>query len=179
MMIGARELQLVRETLDELQARGQAERAGALRTVLAAATSALLARRTGGPRDYVTAGQAADVLGVSRQTIKNWVLSGRLIGRRVGGQFLVGRDAVAAELDRLQVGATREVARSAEEVDAERAWQTFLLSGLPTDKVARLDVLHQAMEDAISLSEPERAEMAALERDIADAAGEVVEDWLR
>jgi excisionase family DNA binding protein len=43
---------------------------------------------------YMTTGQAARLIGVSAQTIKNWVDQGRLVGGRVGGRMLVARRSV-------------------------------------------------------------------------------------
>ncbi len=44
--------------------------------------------------DLLTTTAAADVFGVTAQTIKNWVRSGQLPGYRVGGRIMLPREAV-------------------------------------------------------------------------------------
>ncbi|MBI4461458.1 MAG: helix-turn-helix domain-containing protein [Acidobacteria bacterium] len=48
-------------------------------------------------RELLTAALAARLLGKSRDTIYRWLGEGRLAGRKVGGRWLVYRDAVEAE----------------------------------------------------------------------------------
>ena len=50
---------------------------------------------------YMTTGEAAGLIGVSLQTIKNWVRQERLVGSRVGGRTLVTRASVQAFFDSL------------------------------------------------------------------------------
>src|SRR5688572_18743451 len=89
-----REIEVVREVAEQLARGGQAEEAEALEKVLAVATAAL-----GEPqRRYLTTGQAAEILAVSRQTIVNWVKSGQMPGVRLGGRTLVQRDAVLRDV---------------------------------------------------------------------------------
>ena len=51
----------------------------------------------GEKRPAVTVLQAAQLLGKSRDTIYRWLDEGRLAGRRVGGAWLVYRDALEDE----------------------------------------------------------------------------------
>jgi excisionase family DNA binding protein len=44
--------------------------------------------------DLLTTTTAAEVFGVTAQTIKNWVRSGQLSGFRVGGRIMLPREAV-------------------------------------------------------------------------------------
>lgn len=44
--------------------------------------------------DLLTSSEAGDVLGVTGQTIKNWVRQGRLGGYRVGSRIMVPKDGV-------------------------------------------------------------------------------------
>ena len=181
-MLAVDDVQLVREAVQELEARGRREHARAVQALLEVATSAT-ERRAGGPREYLTTGQAADALGVSRQTIKNWVAAGHLRAAQLGGRTFVHRAEVLAQLEKLQQARpgskTKERRSAPEAARAERAWQQFLLDGLPGDKVARLEALHEKLEDGGDLSRAERAEMAALERDVTAAARQRLEDWLR
>jgi excisionase family DNA binding protein len=48
-------------------------------------------------RELVTVLQAGRLLGKSRDTIYRWLEEGRLEGRKVGGRWLVYRDAVEKE----------------------------------------------------------------------------------
>src|SRR5688500_6249389 len=92
--VGAKDVALVQETVEELRSRGEAERAHALQAVLAAATAAPTEPGPEQRREYLTTGQAASVLGVSRQTVTRWLASGRLSGTTAGRQRLVHRSAV-------------------------------------------------------------------------------------
>ena len=177
-MIAAEDLQLVQETAQELHERGQEKRARALEAVLAVAVSALAGRAPLSQREYLTTGQAASVLGVSRQTVRNWVATGRLDGVYQGGRALISRDAVLAHLETLKESTPAEPVRTSETAHAQREWREFLLRGLPTDKVARQEALHEKMEDGHPLSQAERAEMANFEREIAAAAAQLLESWL-
>ncbi len=55
-------------------------------------------------RELVTVMQAARLLGKSRDTIYRWLDGGRLAGRRVGGRWLVYKDAVEKEWKAGRVG---------------------------------------------------------------------------
>lgn len=48
-------------------------------------------------REFVTVATAARLLGKSRDTLYRWLTEGRLAGRKVGGTWLVYKDAVEAE----------------------------------------------------------------------------------
>jgi len=48
-------------------------------------------------RELVTVATAARLLGKSRDTIYRWLTEERLAGRKVGGRWLVYKDAVEAE----------------------------------------------------------------------------------
>ncbi len=76
---------------------------------------------------YMTTGEAAGLIGVSLQTIKNWVRQERLVGTRVGGRTLVTRASVQAFFDSLS--SAPEQAESDDAAGAEvatvscRAWK--------------------------------------------------------
>jgi excisionase family DNA binding protein len=50
--------------------------------------------------ELLTVSQAADVLGASTQTIRNWIRTNRLHGVRIGNRFLIPR----SEVDQLRGG---------------------------------------------------------------------------
>lgn len=50
-------------------------------------------------RELVTVLQAARLLGKSRDTLYRWLTEGKLAGRKVGGRWLVYRDAVEKHWD--------------------------------------------------------------------------------
>ena len=118
-MVAERDISLARETVQDLYARGEEERARALEAVLAAAPAA--AEREPSPRsEYMTTGQAARALGVSLQTVKNWVAAGHLTAVRLGGRLLVPRAAIHGYLDELRSGQQRRPAASAANAKAAR-----------------------------------------------------------
>lgn len=178
-MIAAKDLQLVQETAQQFHHRGDEERARAIESVLAVAVAALAGRSAAPRREYLTTGQAASVLGVSPQTIRRWVTSGKLEGICQVGRTLVRRDVILAHLETLKEPTPEHATRPAEAVRAEHEWYDFLLSGLPADKVARQEALHERMEDGYLLTPAERAEMVMLEREIAAAAARRLQAWLR
>lgn len=51
----------------------------------------------GEKREAMTVALAARLLGKSRDTLYRWLNEGRLAGRKVGGRWIVYRDAVEAE----------------------------------------------------------------------------------
>ena len=167
-----REIDLVRGVVRDLVARGQVEEAAALEKVLVAAATAL-GDESPRSREYLTTGQAADILGVSRQTIVNWVQRGQLPGVRLGGRTLLHRDAVLGEVDRLKEALPATPARP--DGEAHEISSSSLLRALPAAKVARAEALHARMEDGERLSRAERAEMVALEREIAAATADELE----
>src|SRR5919198_5822803 len=83
---------------------------------------------------YMTTGEAAGLIGVSLQTIKNWVRQGRLAGARVGGRTLVTRASVRAFFDALA-----SALEQAERDDLSRAEATDreLMASLPDGLVQR------------------------------------------
>ena len=64
------------------------------------------------PTQYATTGQVAQRLGVTRQTVVNWIRRGLMPGIQLGGRLVVP----VAELERID-----EIARMLDVVDAERA----------------------------------------------------------
>jgi len=73
----------------ELRERGEHEQAAAVEALLE------VAREEAGPSlDLLTSTQAGELLGVTGQTIKNWVRQGQLEAYRVGGRIMVPREAV-------------------------------------------------------------------------------------
>jgi excisionase family DNA binding protein len=176
-MLAAKDLRLAQETVHDLRAQGQEERARALEAVLAAAVSAQAGRSPESPSPYLTTGQAARALGVSLQTIKNWVAAGRLAGVRLGGRVLVPREALRQYLDELRKARPEVQETSAADRQAAAARRAFVLGGLPAAQLARLEALHTMLEVGQRLSRTERAELVALERALTEAAGQRLEDW--
>jgi excisionase family DNA binding protein len=89
-MISDKTLQIARRTAEELRQRGEDEPAQAIEALVDAAQPDALPSL-----DLLTTTVAGDVLGVSGQTIKNWVRQGQLPGYRVGGRIMVPRDVLA------------------------------------------------------------------------------------
>ena len=176
-MLEAKDIRLARETVRELRSQGQEERASALEAVLAAATSAVAAQGLDRPDEYVTTGQAARALGVSLQTIKNWVAAGRLQAVRLGGRTLVHREALLGYLDKLREGRPEPRVRTAPENAAEVHRRELVFGGLPADKLASLEALHQKLEAGQRLSRAEHAAIVAVEREMLEVTGQRLQDW--
>jgi excisionase family DNA binding protein len=77
-----------RELADDLRLEGRQEDAQALETLLEVIESI-----EGSPA-YLTTGQVAQRLGVSRQTIVNWTKQGLLPGIRLGGRMMIPASAL-------------------------------------------------------------------------------------
>jgi len=132
MMVTDEAVDTLRETVEELRRRGEAQRAEALETVLVEnerlrASLALIrelsdgraelgqtrgaapsyipsvaarraASRTRQPvdLDLLTSTEVGDLVGVTGQTIKNWVKEGRMKAYRIGSRIMVPREVVEA-----------------------------------------------------------------------------------
>lgn len=94
-MITQETIRLAKTTADELRERGERERAQAIDALVEAARDETVERL-----DLLTSREAGELLGVSGQTIKNWVKQGQLRGFRVGGRIMIPRDLVAGNVRR-------------------------------------------------------------------------------
>lgn len=90
-MLTERTLSDAKETAAELRRRGETRSAEVIETLLAEVQEERLH-----PLDVVTSTQAGDILGVTGQTIKNWVRDGKLTGYRIGGRIMIPRQSLAA-----------------------------------------------------------------------------------
>jgi excisionase family DNA binding protein len=109
---------------------------------------------------YMTTGEAAGLIGVSLQTIKNWVRQGRLVGTRVGGRTLVTRASVQAFFDSL--GSAPEPAESDEDLTAAEAADRELMGTLPEGLTERVETLLERTRTGQKLSASERQELRRL-----------------
>ena len=111
---------------------------------------------------YMTTGEAAGLIGVSLQTIKNWVHQGRLVGTRVGGRTLVTRASVQAFFDSL--GSATEPAESDEDMALAEVADGELAANLPAGMVQRVEELLERADSGQKLSSAERQELRRLAR---------------
>jgi excisionase family DNA binding protein len=82
-------VRIAEETVEQLRLRGENEQARAIQDLIEAT------RDESPPSlDLLTSTQAGELLGVSGQTIKNWVRRGHIPAFRVGGRIMVPKDAV-------------------------------------------------------------------------------------
>jgi excisionase family DNA binding protein len=192
-------LRRVQAHIDELQRTGRTADAEAVAFVRDLAEQVLAAarpRRTPGQRELLTTGDAGLALGISDQTVRNWVAAGRLPAVKRGVRTMIPREAILAEIERSRVrpdqsrqadgssarahderlgssgvpdGASAAQVAS-EALPASLTWRQALLAALPRETVERLDALHERLEDGQSLTADEQAEMIRLERQMADAA---------
>ena len=166
----ADDLSVVQQLVTHLHARGQDEQARALEAVLDVAASALAGHSV--PirgREFLTTSQAAAALGVSRQTIKNWVQAGHLRGALLGGRTLIHRDEVQAQLDRL-LSARPPTRRVREDLDLVRAGYESSVNAVPPQMLRRLEALHEQLEQGQHFTPEQRKEIVALERKVMRAA---------
>lgn len=110
---------------------------------------------------YMTTGEAARLIGVSAQTIKNWVDQGRLAGSRVGGRILVERRSVQMFFDSL--GTAAEVPED-EDVDRAETEDRDLMESLPAGLADRVETLLNRQRAGEGLSAAERTELRRLAR---------------
>jgi excisionase family DNA binding protein len=116
---------------------------------------------------YMTTGEAARLIGVSAQTIKNWVDQGRLVGSRVGGRMLVARRSVQMFFD--SVGTAPEPAED-EDVHRAEADDRELMESLPAGLPDRVEALLDRQRAGHELSASERTELRRLAREGTVAA---------
>lgn len=179
VMVRVQELEAVQGLVADLHARGQDDQARALEKVLELAVS-VLADRPIPPRrrEYLTTSQAAAALGVSRQTLKDWVQAARLRSLVLGGRTLIHRDDVQEQLDRLLDERPTPPA-GVDALAATQVWHEAALEAVPADLAVRLEALHARMEAGEVLSRQERAEMAALEREVTRVATDALKQRTR
>ena len=162
-------LRRVRDHVAELRQAGRPEDAEAIDFVRELAERVLAERDVSPSRGLLTTGQAALALGLSDQTVRNWVAAGRLPGVKRGTRTMIPREAVIAEIERSRVQPAEQNG-SQYETAAQVAWRKELLETLPRRVMDRLTELHDRFEDGQALSATERAELVSLEREMADAA---------
>ena len=110
---------------------------------------------------YMTTGEAASLIGVSLQTITNWVRQRRLVGTRVGGRTLVSRASVQAFFDALP-SAPNEA--DSNDVAAAEAADRELMASLPGPLTQRVEELLDRARSGHTLSSAERRELQRLAR---------------
>jgi excisionase family DNA binding protein len=101
---------IARRVVRGLREQGAASEAGAVEALIAHAMKDQVP-----PLDYLTAPVAGQLLGVSGQTIKNWVREGRIQGFRLGNRIVIPRALVMEYIER--AGASLDDA----ELDGEAA----------------------------------------------------------
>lgn len=170
-MVATKDIRLAEETVRDLRAQGQAERAAALEAILAAVTAPPPAHDAD-DRQW-TVGQAARTTGLPARLIRQWMAGGRLPAVIRGGQTLVLPADLWACIDALPP-APAAPPPSPEEVEARRQQHERLVAGLPAEKVARQEALLEKVEDGRRLTRSERVELIALEKELVGAATQVL-----
>lgn len=172
-------LRRVRAHIEQLRGEGRHEDAEAVGFVRDLAEEALTARRPNPRGELLTTGQAAVALGISDQTVRNWVAAGRLPAVKRGVRIMIPRATVREEIERSRVQPPEQPALTAEDEAGRLAWRRELLTALPRHVIDRLDELHDRLEDGPELSPEEQAELARLERAMTDAAARRLEKDIR
>lgn len=171
-------LQRVGSHIEELRQSGRDADADAIAFVRDLAELALAEHGELGRRELLTTGQAGLALGVSDQTVRNWVAAGRLPAVRRGTRTMVPRDAVLEEIERSRIGPQKGLPTSDDEA-AITAGRRDLLQALPRSIGERLRVLHEQLEAGHEMTVEKQAELARLEREMADAAARHLQDVVR
>src|SRR5262245_59395966 len=154
-------LRRVGEHIEELRRAGRDEDAEAVGFVRDLAAAVLRGLGPDRPRELLTTGEAGLALGLSAQTVRNWVAAGRLPAVRRGVRTMIPREAVLEEIERSR---TRpgEAAVAPEHDEASIARRRELVAALPREIVVRLDALHEALEEGRTLTADEAAEIVRL-----------------
>ncbi|MHB8574894.1 MAG: helix-turn-helix domain-containing protein [Dehalococcoidia bacterium] len=171
-------LRRVGQYVEELHRLGRHEDADAVAFVRELAERVLTERSTSKTHDLVTTGQAGLALGVSDQTIRNWVAAGQLPAVKRGVRTMIPRQAIHEEIARDRVQPGQAVSPSDREAGS-LAWRQELLAALPRHVVERLDVLHEKLEDGQALTADERAEIVGLEHEMAGVAARYLRRVIR
>ena len=95
MMVSQETLRSARRTAEELRQRGQLERAQAIESLVEAVHDEAIPSL-----DLLTSREAGELVGVTGQTIKNWVRQGRLEGYRVGSRIMIPKNVAANYVSR-------------------------------------------------------------------------------
>jgi excisionase family DNA binding protein len=155
-----------------LQRAGRGEDAAAVELARDLAEQALGLEASATASPLLTTRQAGKALGLSIQTVRNWVAAGRLPAERRGVRTMIPRQAVLDEISRSRAPAPAP--RNPEEEAAVVARRKRLLEALPTAITAPLDALHGRLEHGEELTNEERARLATLEGEMIAAAARIL-----
>ena len=172
----AAQLRRVQEYIEELEGAGREEDAAAVKLVKDLAEQAVVERRQARIRELLTTGQAALALGISDQTVRNWVAAGRLAAVKRGIRTMIPRQAVLDEIEQSRIRPEALPVLSPAQEAAVISERKEALAALPGDVIARLDALHDKLEDGQALSEAERVEMVRLERHMTAASARLLRE---
>lgn len=175
----AAHLRRVEEHIEELESAGRKDDAAAIKLVKDLAQQAVAERRQAATRELLTTGQAALALGISDQTVRNWVAAGRLDAVKRGVRTMIPRQSVVEEIERSRVRPEALPVRTPEREAAVIAERKAALAALPSDIGARLEVLHDKLENGDTLSAAEKEEMVHLEQEMAAASARLLQDRIR
>ena len=176
-MLAVEAIQLTKAAASELRAQGQEARAEALERLLTVATVALGGPQAGPPA-YLTAAQAARLLGGSPRQVKELVDRGALQAELFGSRLLISHDALVAYFASVGAEPISTPAPSSAQLTERKRLHQHVVKGLPADAVARQEALHDKIESGERLTRSERAELSTLERDLVSAAATRLEHWI-
>lgn len=103
-MITQETLRIAQRAAEDLRKRGERRGAEAIEALVEAVRDDALPNL-----NLLTSSEAGETLGVSGQTIKNWVRQGQLSGYRVGGRIMVPKDAITDYVQRARRSLELEV----------------------------------------------------------------------
>jgi excisionase family DNA binding protein len=170
------QLRRVQDYIEELEGAGRNEDAHAVKLIRDLAEQAIAANpRPDRARELLTTGQAAMALGISDQTVRNWVAAGRLAAVKRGVRTMIPRQSVLEEIERSRVIPDAIPALTLTQQSAAVTERKEAVAALPVDVAARLEALHDKLENAEPLTAVEQSEMERLEREMANASASLLE----
>jgi excisionase family DNA binding protein len=116
-------------------------------------------------------------MGMGAGTVKARIARGEIPSVRIGGQLLVRLKALQEYLERQRDPQPPPRARTPAALAAARKQYEFIVNGLPADRLARLEALHEKIEAEQPLSRAERYEVVALEGELTKLAGQRLREW--
>jgi excisionase family DNA binding protein len=158
-----------------LEQAGQSADAEAVRVAWQLAEQALADDTRAEPPVLLTTRQAGRALGVSIQTIRNWVAAGRLRAEQRGTRTMIPRETVLEEIERSRARPSPPGDKAGAATLARRQ---RLLAGLPPKITGPLDALHDKLEGGEPLTPDEQRRMVELETEMIDAAARILENDL-
>ncbi|MBI4491553.1 MAG: helix-turn-helix domain-containing protein [Chloroflexi bacterium] len=168
-MLDLSEVEEVKQLVRELRQRHD-RRAQLVERLVEQALAVAPLTPQSGAGEWLSTGEAARLIGVSPQTIKNWVTSGALDGVRLGGRIKVRRHSVMAYVDRLRPSPAPPAHLTEARLGAAKREEDAVMAALPQALRERVEDLMARRAEGVELSPEEQAELKRLVREASTRA---------